>query len=110
MEKWELHCHTAEVSKCSQVLAEKMVSIYIKMGYDGIVVTDHFNQGTFENLESASVEEKINFFLNGYYNTIRAAKNRIKVLLGMELCCGSSNDYLIYGINKTFLKLYHNQV
>ena len=39
--KYELHCHTKEVSRCGAVPAAEIVKMYKENGYDGIVITDH---------------------------------------------------------------------
>ena len=40
--KYELHCHTAGVSQCASIKPKELVNHYEKLGYDGIVLTDHF--------------------------------------------------------------------
>lgn len=73
------------------------------MGYDVVVITDHFYPGFIEwaKEEGKDLKEE---FLSGY----RAAKEEgdklgVKVLYGCELrfeC--SSNDYLVYGVDEDF--------
>ena len=105
-----MHCHTDEVSACGKVPAEELVEMYIQKGYDGIVITDHINASTFLDYEEENWEEKINYFLKGYKDAVEAAKGRIKILLGLELCrSGSRNDYLVYGITEEFLRKYNNE-
>ena len=43
--RYEIHCHTKEVSRCGQVPAETCVQLYRQKGYDGIVITDALNMG-----------------------------------------------------------------
>ena len=43
MYKFELHLHTDESSGCGKVPAKDAVALYMENGYDGFVVTDHFN-------------------------------------------------------------------
>ena len=38
----ELHAHTNPASGCSDVTPQEMVEIYHTLGYDGIVITNHF--------------------------------------------------------------------
>ena len=45
--KYELHCHTDEVSRCASCPAARMVEIYKEKGYSGMVVTDHYSPLTF---------------------------------------------------------------
>ena len=42
---YETHCHTAPVSKCGKASAEDTVRFYKKMGYDGVFITNHFQDG-----------------------------------------------------------------
>lgn len=107
----EMHAHTSETSRCANVKAEKMISEYIKAGYDGIVITDHFSPSTFEIYEKDNLcwNDKVDIFLKGYRTALNAAGGKINVLLGMELRFdnpNSMNDYLVYGLNEKFL--YNN--
>lgn len=101
----ELHMHTAEVSPCGLVRAKKGVRIYHKLGYQAIVITDHFNKTFFGMLWFLSWRRKVDLFLRGY----RRAKSEgdrlgIKVLLGMEFCAPDSrDDILVYGFDESFL-------
>lgn len=40
--KYELHCHTDEVSLCGKVPAGEIAEMYRQAGYSGIVITDHY--------------------------------------------------------------------
>lgn len=110
MEKWDLHCHTAEVSACANIPAEQLVELYVRHGYDGVVITDHLNGATFRNHRKTGWKERLDFYLSGYERTKQAAKGRLKVLLGMELSCKeNNNDYLIFGITEGFLRKYNTE-
>jgi len=85
-----------------------MLEDYIKLGYDTIVIMDHFNQLTFEGKEHLSWEEKCVFFISGYKRATEIAGGRINILLGMEWRnVYNKNDYLVYGITEEFLKKYN---
>ena len=102
--KYELHCHTGCVSRCGRVEPEKIVELYIEKGYNGIVVTDHYSPMTFE--PNWNPQRQIDFYLSGYRRMKKAAEkyDGFTVLLGMELRhYGTANDYLIYGIDESFL-------
>ena len=47
MYKYELHCHTGDVSQCAKISPEELVRRYDKAGYSGLVVTNHFSPSTF---------------------------------------------------------------
>ena len=107
--KYELHCHTSEVSHCGQARAAKVIENYICAGYSGAVITDHLSSGTFRKLSDASWDEKVDYFMNGYKTALEAASSHgggFTVLLGAELRLedGTDNDYLIFGMTEEFLR------
>ena len=105
MFKIDTHVHTKEVSRCGEIGAKEIVCAYTKMGYDGIVITDHFNEGTFRTLKGETWKEKAEAFLAGY----KAAKDEgektgLSVYLGMELkTTENDNEFLVYGFDESFL-------
>lgn len=107
--KYEMHCHTSDVSHCGKIPASEVVRNYIELGYDGIIVTDHFSRRSIGRLKNASWDEKIDFFLSGYQSAVDTAKKlnpEFSVLLGMELRLDihDVNDFLVYGIDEPFLR------
>ena len=105
----EMHLHTKETSNCGKMPAAETVENYILLGFDTIVVTDHFSTHTYFKYDynSLSWQEKVDIFLKGYNTAKDAAKGRINILLGMELRFDSEsdpNDYLVYGIDENFLR------
>lgn len=44
--KLEMHAHDCEVSQCAVITAKDLVDGYKDAGYDGIVITNHFDQMT----------------------------------------------------------------
>jgi histidinol phosphatase-like PHP family hydrolase len=105
MNRIELHCHTSQVSPCGKISAEQVVDLYLKKGYQGIVITDHYSEDALRKKGILSGSGKVGHFLSGYRAAKEAAANRLTVLLGMELCLKeSANDYLIYGMTEDFLR------
>lgn len=109
----DTHVHTKEVSPCSGVPAADMIDLYIDKGFNGVIITDHYFKRYFESiLEESSWSEKTDRFLSGYRRAkSRAAGRNFDVFLSIELTFHDSNrDYIIYGIDETFLystpKLY----
>lgn len=105
--KYELHCHTSEVSMCGQVSAKDAVKMYADAGYNGIVITDHYSPLTFmqKGRHYLSPQKDINFYLSGYEAALSAAPSGFTVLLGMELrFYATGNDYLLYGIDESFIR------
>lgn len=96
--KIELHAHTSEVSPCARVPAEEVVHHYLGAGYNGLVITDHFNVRT---LGGGDADEKSERFLRGFYTAERAAAGTgLRLYLGAELqfSDGSPCEYLVYGL------------
>lgn len=107
MFKYDLHVHTDETSSCGKVRASEMVDLYLKEGYTGVVITDHYYKGFFEKrCGSLNWNEKIDRYLEGYNNALKAAAGKdFDVLLGMELKFDDSdNEYLVFGIDECFLR------
>ena len=107
----EMHIHTSEVSPCADCTAAQAVRRCISMGYDGMVVTDHFNEDASRAKlgKLAPWEARIDNFLRGYRAAKAAAPAGFLVLLGMELrfMDRGISEYLVYGLGEKFL--YENE-
>lgn len=98
----ELHAHTNPVSRCSEIPPAQLAEIYASLGFDGLVVTNHFN------LASAGDDDKITYvdrFLEDYENTrLAGEKLGLNVQLGVEVnFTENANDYLIFGVDRQML-------
>ncbi len=107
--KTEMHCHTKEASLCGQVFAKDVVEAYITAGYNSLIITDHFGG---RHISGKGYRYDTEVFLNGFSEAKKAAKDRINVILGMEICLSENvNDYLVYGIDEDFIckhrDMYH---
>lgn len=103
--KYELHCHTKEVSRCGQVPAAEIVKMYKDAGYSGIVITDHYSPMTYSLSTVACPQKAVDFYLSGYKEALKYADENFTVLLGMELrYYATANDFLVYGVTKDFLR------
>lgn len=102
---FDLHVHTAQTSSCGQVKAKDVVHQYLKAGYQGIVITDHYHKPYFDSLGNIPWEEKIQVFMEGYLAAAKAAKETsLNVYLGIEFRnLETIDDFLIYGLDKNFL-------
>ncbi len=103
--KYELHCHTNNVSRCAYSSADEAVKFYKERGYDGIVITDHYSPQTFLFHKAVSPHKYIDMYTKGYRRAKEIAGDDFTVLLGCEVrfFC-TIDDFLIYGINEDFLK------
>ncbi len=110
----DTHVHTSEVSVCGKVPAAEMVRRYKDAGYDGIIITDHYNEGYFEALGELSWEKKIESFISGYKLAQTEGKNvGLMVFFGIEARFSDSHDdYLVFGLDEKYLienpKLYEH--
>ena len=103
--KYELHCHTGEVSSCADAPAEQTVKRYKELGYSGIVITDHFSPLTFPASKLFCPQRAADYYLSGYRAALGAAGDNFTVLLGMEIrFFATPNDYLVYGMTEDFIK------
>jgi predicted metal-dependent phosphoesterase TrpH len=104
--KYDMHVHTREVSPCGKVSARDVVALYKQAGYHGIVLTDHCYDGFFARFSNLSWEQQVDEYLKGYRKALESGREvGLQVILGMELrFFGSMNDYLVYGVDESFLK------
>lgn len=56
--KYDLHVHTKEVSACARLSMEEIIDEYIKEGYAGLIITDHFRKGYFRKCKDEKEYEK----------------------------------------------------
>lgn len=106
--KIDLHVHSKEISSCGKLSVEEIVDIYAGTDYDAIVLTNHFNAETANLLET---EEKFDFeeiYSETYEKAYWYGKEKgLLVLNGYEIRFdGSSNDYLVYGMDRKTAKEY----
>lgn len=102
--KYELHCHTGNVSLCASVSPEDLVRRYEKAGYSGLVITNHFSPMTFWKTCMVPTKRQVQHYLSAYRRMRAFAGEGFTVLLGLELRhYATVNDYLIYGVEEDWL-------
>lgn len=107
--KFELHAHTMENDVCVNMPADEIVKAYKNIGYDGIVITNHYFYWMFEwykdEIEGLDHKGLIDLYLRGYRKAKKAGDEiGMTVLMGLELRFdGTINDYLVYGLDEDFL-------
>jgi len=104
--KYELHAHTLESSLCGRVAAAQVVNMHKNAGYQGIVITDHFNEENFQARQASSWNDMIDRYLDGYRNGAEeGVKLDIDVFWGLELrFTENDNDFLVFGVDEGFLR------
>lgn len=111
---FDLHCHNKEGSVCSRLPAKDMVDFYIKQGYSGFCVTNHFT-GSTTVPDNYSWEDRVDHYFTGYDECLKYAEGKdIKVFFGIEysiLKFGThdmhkimGNDFVILGLTRDWLK------
>jgi len=100
----ETHSHTKEVSGCSGISAEKLVELYIKAGFDGLIITDHYFDGYLDAIKG-DWESKAERYLEGVHKAKKFGTEKgLKVYTGMEIgFVGSYNHYLVFGVTEKFI-------
>ncbi len=106
----DTHVHTKEVSPCGQVAAKTIVSMYKKAGYNCLIITDHLSSYYPVMRSSLSWKQKIDLFFSGYDAAKSFGKQvGLTVFPGFEITFDNNqNDYLVYGITKSWLYEHEN--
>ena len=99
----ELHAHTYPVSRCSEVSPTELVDIYRSLGFNGLVVTNHFYSGTLDELPE---NQRVDAYLEASQQAKDYAEGYgMKIYLGAELRFDeNANDYLLYGADEAILR------
>ena len=107
--KTETHLHIEDACTPSDVTTEDMLNLYKKEGFKTIIITPHYNKKYFDRI-SPDFDERKDFLLGGYYKAKELGeKMGLNILLGVELTLTEGkNEYLIYGVNETFLRMHPN--
>ena len=93
---FDTHIHTMESSSCSEVAAADIVARYKKLGYDGIIVTDHVSAYQFKK-HATTYEEQSKKYMEGYTAAKKLEDENFHVIQGMEIrFLENDNDYLLY--------------
>ena len=97
----EMHAHTSPVSSCSEIPPKQLVDIYKPLGFDAVVITNHFEY----NSRWPNKEEYIKAYINDYEQAKQYGQEQgLKVYLGAEIrFTECNNDYLIFGVDRQML-------
>ena len=100
---FDTHIHTKEASSCSRVWAADIVKRYKELGYDGLIITDHFSASQFKR-HGETYDEQVQTYLSGYRAAKEFETEDFHIILGMELrFLENDNDYLVYGFDEDFV-------
>ena len=104
--RFEMHYHTKEASPCAVMAAEDGIRQYKAEGYDGIIVTDHFNADVEGRSGQCSWQEAADRFLGGYSAAKKTGDDcGLAVFLGAEMRFPENyNDYLLLGLTEELIR------
>lgn len=104
MYRYETHCHSSRCSRCAHCTPGELVQAYHKIGFAGLVLTDHFIHGN--NCVDASLpwEKRMQCYYDACLEARQAAAGLdFDVLFGIEHAYGGGLEVLCYGIDLPFL-------
>lgn len=101
---YETHLHTSEASACSIRSGAEQARLYKRLGYSGIIVTDHFFNGNTAIPRDLPWDKRVDLFCLGYENA-KEEGDRIglSVFFGWEANYRGT-EFLIYGLDKEWMK------
>lgn len=107
--RYDTHVHTHYASACGLADADAIIACYLRNGYAGIMITDHFFNGNCAIDRALPWEEKVAQFCAGYEH-VKAVGDRdeLRVFFGFEYNFGGT-EFLIYGLDKAWL-LAHPEI
>lgn len=100
----DLHAHTSGISKCCRYSASEVLESALKIGIDGIVLTNHYQKNYIVNGDATDFADK---YTEEFYFTHNLGKQmKIKVFWGIEVTMElyPNVHMLIYGVDFNFLK------
>lgn len=96
--KIEMHLHTAGNSVCAKTEPKEIAKIYRNAGYDGVVVTNHFNRHIYNKyFEGGDKSDKLARFFKSYRDMQNNAEG-LDVYFGVELAL--KDDHYHYASNR----------
>ena len=100
---YETHLHTSQSSACGVTRGAGYVRRYLDLGFTGIMVTDHFFNSNTAHDRRKHWPEWVKNFCSGYEDARNEGEKRgLDVFFGWEETF-DCDDYLIYGLDKTWL-------
>lgn len=100
---YETHLHTRQGSACGISTGAEHARYYKEIGYQGIIVTDHFFSGNTAVPHQMPWKERIDWFCSGYEDALAEGQR-----IGLDVFFGweqnfDGDEYLIYGLDKEWL-------
>ena len=104
MYKYDLHVHTAGVSPCASMTGAEQARAYKELGFTGIVITDHYYKGFFEDHPYPTWKESMDRYYLGYYDAKEEGdKIGLDVFRSAEVTLASiRKDFIVIGVPVSF--------
>lgn len=102
--KYETHLHTCQGSACGRLTGAEQAELYKRLGYTGIVVTDHFFNGNCAVPRELPWKERVAQFCAGYRDAkAKGDEIGLQVFFGLETNF-HGQEFLLYGLSEAWLK------
>jgi len=108
----DLHVHTSGISQCAQANYKEMVNAYVDAGFDGVVLTNHYNfLYTKEYGGEFSRYDYYKRYIQEYYEARDYGKMKgLKVFFGAEVAISLPKcpyaEFLYYGLQPLDIDTY----
>ena len=100
MYRYETHLHTSVSSACSRFTPEEVVNKYVRLGYAGVFVTDHYLRGNSSVPRDLPYRERVARYFDGYRAVRKCAEGSgLSVFCGVEIS-HAGTDFLFYGLEE----------
>jgi len=101
--RYETHLHTSQGSLCGRSTGKEHAQYYKELGYQGIIVTDHFFGGNTTVPKEIPWRDRIEMYCKGYEDALEEGKR-----IGLDVFFGweqnfDLDEYLVYGLDKQWL-------
>ena len=104
--RYETHLHTTAASACAKSAGSEYISFYKDLGFDGIIVTDHFFNGNCCVPKNLPWEDRVDIFCSGYEDAkAEGDRQGLKVFFAWESRF-HGDEFLVYGLDKEWLKAH----
>lgn len=111
--RYELHCHTSDGSKCSDISIKEMFKLYQEIGYTGVCITDHFTNPMNPLPDDSPWSERVNLSFDIYQKALEEGKKYgMSVFFGIEYSIApdidhpsqaTCNDFIFLNLEKEWL-------
>lgn len=98
----ELHAHSSPASPCGDFPPEEVVRRYAALGYDSLVLCNHFHCGLPDHADEQAFLSR---HYDDYERAVKAAEGTgLTVIYGCEIRFAreNNNDYLLFGIDPSY--------